>query len=141
MVTLSSFESESVALSEAIKQTIWWMKVLKDYQMPQKSILIHVDNRGLLDAVTGQRCVSMRLKHLDVRYKFSREAVANGPVEMAWREGSKNAADMFTKPLGRVLFHTHRKGVGVKKLEMIGKVKQEMGRKEETKKEEEEKEE
>jgi hypothetical protein len=134
-VTLSSFESESVSLSEAVKQSLWWLKVLKDYLWKQHVIPLRVDNEGLMKGVNGRKNVSSRLKHLDVRYKFSREAVSDGKVTVTWIQGNEMPADIFTKPLGRILFLKFRVMIGVRPVKMKKKPDKDFLEEEEEKKE------
>ena len=126
MVTLSSFEAESVSLSEQIKYAKWWTKVFHDYRMKERAMTTFVDNQGLVDAVNGQKNTSMRLKHLDVRYKFSREAITDKVVMVEWIPGTEMIADIFTKPLGRILFLKFRNEIGVKMMKMRNGRKEEL---------------
>jgi hypothetical protein len=42
-------------------------------------------------------------KHLDVHWHFVRERVRMGDVKVTWVRSEDNVADIFTKPLGKIV--------------------------------------
>ena len=54
-----------------------------------------------------------RSKHIDIRYHYIREVVANGKVALFFIEGSENPADLFTKNLGHIKFEKFREELGL----------------------------
>ena len=79
-VTLSSTEAEYVALSETTAEVMFVKQVLqfmeKIVKMP---IEVNVDNVGAIYLVNNES-MSLRTKHVDTRYHFVREFVADGKV-------------------------------------------------------------
>lgn len=49
-----------------------------------------------------------RMKHMDVKDCFIREAVSNGKVQVDYLQSSEQLADIMTKGLGKTLFFKHR---------------------------------
>ena len=45
-----------------------------------------------------------RTKHMDIKYKFIKEMVLEGRIEVEYIEGEKNIADIFTKALPKPRF-------------------------------------
>jgi hypothetical protein len=102
LVTLSTMESELVQLTEVTKQCHWLRKVLNDLRFPDyhniEAMPIMIDNSAAIQfahAVTTQK----RTKHINIRYHFVRDSIAEGTVVLRKVESSLNIADIFTKPL------------------------------------------
>ena len=71
-------------------------------------IEVNVDNVGAIYLVNNES-MSLRTKHVDTRYHFVREFVADGKVIVVFVKSKENIADMFTKNLGREDFLRHTK--------------------------------
>ena len=54
-----------------------------------------------------------RSKHIDTRYHFIRECVADGIAEVDHVSTDRQLADILTKPLGRIKFVEMRQQLGV----------------------------
>ena len=57
-----------------------------------------------------------RTKHIDTRYHYIRECVANGIAEVDHVSTDRQLADILTKPLGRIKFVEMCQQLGVGKL-------------------------
>ena len=44
-------------------------------------------------------CLSSKVKHIDLSYPFTREAVANGKIQLKYCSTNDMHADVLTKPL------------------------------------------
>ena len=53
-----------------------------------------------------------RTKHIDVIYHHIRERVHTGQMQFFGVPTRDNCADVFTKPLSRLLFEEHRSSLG-----------------------------
>ena len=80
--------------------------------MPVRTVPLCGDNQGSIFNASNPTQES-RMKHIDIKYHFVREAVENGHIELFFVPGNENPADMFTKNLGRVLFETFRSKLGL----------------------------
>ena len=67
---------------------------------------IFEDNEGAIFLAKNQQ-VSMRTKHIDVKYHFIREYIVDGTVEVMFVASEDNDADIFTKNVGREAFDKH----------------------------------
>ena len=76
---------------------------------------IFCDN-SLAIALSRNYVFHKRSKHIDTQYHFIREWINNNAISVEFRISRNQFADLFTKPLGKVLFELHRKNIGVCKL-------------------------
>ena len=112
-VALSSCESEYMALCETAKEAIYLSNVLKDFSSVlkprvRKPVTIHVDNQGAI-ALGKNPVHHERSKHIDIRYHFTRECVANRTIKLTYVRSDDNTADLFTKAASRVKLSKFRK--------------------------------
>jgi hypothetical protein len=54
-----------------------------------------------------------RSKHIDIRYHYIREVIERKFVELFFKDGDKNPADLLTKNLGSVKFLLFRPEYGL----------------------------
>jgi hypothetical protein len=98
-VELSSMESEYMAASAAAQEAIWLNRLLEElgFCMP-KPIKLHEDNKAeiLFSDHPGDH---RRLKHIDTRKYFIREAVINGVIKLEYTPTLDQLADELTKAL------------------------------------------
>ena len=73
---------------------------------------MRIDNAGAQELATNSG-YSQRTKHIDIRYHFLREVVANGQVLLESCSSKENVANLMTKPLNKDLFEEHRRRMGV----------------------------
>ncbi|KAG7597916.1 Reverse transcriptase RNA-dependent DNA polymerase [Arabidopsis suecica] len=96
VVALSSTESEYMSLTEAVKEAVWLKGLLKEFGFDQRSVEIFCDSQSAI-ALSKNNVHHERTKHIDVRYHFIREIIANGDVDVVKIDTEKNPADIFTK--------------------------------------------
>jgi hypothetical protein len=60
--------------------------------------VIYEDNQGCI-GMSQNPIMHKRSKHIDIRYRFVRERVASGDVQLVFVETNKQVADLLTKPL------------------------------------------
>jgi hypothetical protein len=108
LTSLSSTEAEFVALTEASKQAIWLKAVYSELctKYGGKAIRIHCDNKPAVMIANNAKSAA-RSKAMLVRNHFVVEAVESGEIEVVHIPGTEMVADVFTKPLGGVLFNRH----------------------------------
>ena len=102
-----------MALFDCGKQVAWLRNMFMELGFPLTSPTpIYADNQGAIFNASNPT-QERRTKHIDVRYHKIREFVEDKVVELFFVEGSQNPADIFTKPLGRVLFEKFREELGL----------------------------
>ena len=99
-MTLSSTESEYVAVNEAAKEAKWLRGLLiKLGQIEATPELIWADNQGAI-ALSKNPEFHKRTKHIDARYHWVRKAIEQSIVKVDYVPTDEMAADGFTKALG-----------------------------------------
>ena len=100
IIATSSTEAEYVALMDAVKEAVWFARLLNQLGFSQGPVRIYVDNKGAIDIACNAR-TSMRTKHIDLNYHWIREQVEVKRVELHHVPGNDNVADMLTKVVAR----------------------------------------
>jgi len=108
-VALSSSEAEFVAISEAVKEILFVLQLLKTMNIPVETpVTVRVDNMGAI-FMSENASSGVRTRHVDTRYHFVREQVADKIVEIVFVKTDENKADGFTKNIKSEVFEKHRK--------------------------------
>ena len=106
IMVLSSMESEYVTLTHAGKEAIWLQKFVNEIIGGEIGLLtISGDNQGSLDLAKDNKFHS-RMKHIDLRYHFIREAIEDKKISLKYVLTGDNVVDIFTKALAKPKF-TH----------------------------------
>ena len=76
VVTFSTSEAEYVALTSATQEAVWLTRLLADLKAVLRGpiVLLLEDNRGAI-AIAKILLHMPRLKHIDIRYHYTLEAV------------------------------------------------------------------
>jgi hypothetical protein len=115
-VALSSCESELMAETQAAKEAVWLSKFLAQVlHQDQVAVVIHCDNQGAI-ALAKNDQFHARTKHIDIREKWVREAVAAKKVTLEYIPTNLQLADGLTKPLPKDKFNFFRAAIGVEKV-------------------------
>ena len=87
---------------EATTETVCLRNLLDDLQIPQKRpTLLREDNQSaikLAEDEASHKCT----KHIDVKYKYTREQQDLGTICVEYVPSEENLADFFTKLLVRI---------------------------------------
>ena len=94
--TLSSTESEYVALSECGQELKFVCMLLEEIGISKFPGIIYEDNEGAIFLAKNQQ-VGMRTKHIDVRYHFIRDLVRDNFLDLRYVTSEDNYADIMTK--------------------------------------------
>ena len=112
-VSLSTTESEYIALAEAAREATWLRNLLKDLGFAQpKPTVIFGDNSGSL-AIAKNPQYHKRTKHFDIRHHYIRQKVRENEIEVTYCPTSEMTADIFTKPLPKPKHQKHHKELGL----------------------------
>ena len=99
LVTLSTAEAETVALTDSVTEVVWLRSLLHDMGYPQtKPTLVLVDNTAAI-AIANNEHGSRRTKHFDTRHKYNGQCIRLGITRVQHVASDANLADFFTKPL------------------------------------------
>lgn len=102
-ISLSSMESEFIALTETAKEIVWFSRILQEC----KNLVVHRTKRDVVIMVDNQAAISFikspvenyRTKHIDVKLFFVRDLVYKNMFKLQYIKSKENMADIFTKPL------------------------------------------
>ena len=76
-VALSSSEAEFVAISEAVKEILFVLQLLRTMGIPVEiPVKVRVDNMGAI-FMSENASSGIRTRHMDTRYHFVREQVSD----------------------------------------------------------------
>lgn len=101
-VSISSTESEYIALSIAVGEACWLRKLLIDFNIDIKCpVTIYEDNQSAISIANNPEN-SRRLKHLDIKFFFIKEKIEQGLVNISYIKTEDQVADIFTKPVTKV---------------------------------------
>lgn len=114
-VALSSCEAEFMAATAASCQAIWLRKLLSQitgiYIQP---MTLFIDNKSAIDLAKNP-VFHGRSKHIDIRFHFIRECIANGDIVVKHVCTEEQRADSLTKALSATRFEQMRSLLGVQK--------------------------
>jgi hypothetical protein len=114
IVTLSSTESEYVALTHAAKELIWLRKLITEIIQPilsPSSLLC--DNQGAI-SLSKDATFHARTKHIDTRFHFIRQTVDLQITSLTYCPTDDMVADIFTKSLARPKLEKFRHLLGLR---------------------------
>lgn len=102
-----------MAMTHVIQEGLWLQSLFNELHLPVTlPITIYMDNTGAI-SLSKEAKHHARSKHIDVRYHFIREHIANGTFVPKWIPSHNNTADILTKALARPLFLKHSTGLGL----------------------------
>jgi hypothetical protein len=101
-VAVSTAESEYMAASSTVKESIWIRCLLFTFDIHMLPVVIQTDNQAAL-ALVKNPILSTQSKHIDVQIHFARERFLRGEVSFVYCPTANMAADFLTKsvPLGK----------------------------------------
>ena len=110
-VSQSTCEAELYAEGAAINEVLWQRGLLGELGLTVESgSVVYGDNQSTI-TLSKNGVKSERTKHVDIKYHFITETVNDGTIRLQWIPTAQQQADIFTKPLGRVLFERLRGGI------------------------------
>ena len=88
-------------MTDAMKEANFLRQLYSDMTNSERKVVrLFADNQSAIK-LSDNACHHKRTKHIDIRYHFIRQEVADGIVEINYIPTEQNVADMFTKPLSR----------------------------------------
>ena len=105
-------EAEYIAARSCCAQILWIKMQLEDYNIKQSKIAIKYDNTSTIN-LSKNSIQHSRSKHIEIRYHFFKEHVANENVNVEYINTKNQLADIFTKLLREDKFCSLRRELGV----------------------------
>jgi hypothetical protein len=102
-VSLSSAESEYIALNECVRETLWLDSILRELNVIDQFVDvpdIYCDNRSAI-SLSLNRVENRSSKHIEIKYHYIREIVEQEKINLKYVATTENVADIFTKVLKR----------------------------------------
>nr|GFA89669.1 retrovirus-related Pol polyprotein from transposon TNT 1-94 [Tanacetum cinerariifolium] len=111
-VSISTAESEYVAVSSCCAQVLWMRTQLTDYGFFYDKVPIYCDSKSAI-AITCNPIQRTRTKHIDVRCHFIKDNVEKGTIELYFVGTEYQLADLLTKslPEARIKFLVEKLGM------------------------------
>jgi hypothetical protein len=104
LVTLSSAESEYIALCEAATEIVFLRNLLNELGFIQKHpTVIFEDNKSCMDWANGLSN-HKRSKHVNPKYHYTRQLIKHGQIQIKYCDTKNMIADLLTKSLGSKQF-------------------------------------
>jgi hypothetical protein len=101
IVTLSSTETEYVALCEAATEVVFLRQLLWDMGFEQEEpTIIYEDNKSAIDMVNGN-ISHKRSKHINIKYHYTREQIQMKNLSVVYCPTGDMIADVLTKSLSK----------------------------------------
>jgi len=108
IVGCSSTEAELIGVHDAMPMIIWSSNFLKAQGFKADSVLYQDNKSTILLANNGRASVGKRSRHINIRYFFVKDRIANGELRTEYCPTLEMWADFFTKPLQGGLFYKFR---------------------------------
>ena len=80
-VALSTSEAEYIAMTEAVKDTVWLQRLLHDLGIEQDILKINYSSMSAIYLAKYQ-VYHARTKHIDIRFHFVQEILDEGEIEL-----------------------------------------------------------
>jgi ribonuclease HI len=113
IATLSAAEAEYVAATHAPKEAIWLRRLLFElFPLDTSPTTLYCDNQAAIKLAIGDN-YHARTKHIDIRYHFIRQVVADGTITLIYCPADEMAADFLTKSLPKWKVQTHACTLGL----------------------------
>jgi hypothetical protein len=95
--TLSSTESQLVAICEAYCATIWIVRVGRFLGIKEEPLIFYEDNMPVINMLDRGYSASSNSRHIDIRFFFLCDKIRNGEVIVKHVTTDKQLADVLTK--------------------------------------------
>ena len=106
-------ESEYIGASETSRHIMWLRGAMKNLGLGNETPTeLGIDNKSA-KMFAEEHMIQNRSKHIDTKYHYVQEKIAEGEIKLFYQPTLHNPADIFTKPLSGVSFNRFRKMMGV----------------------------
>jgi hypothetical protein len=109
-VAQSSAEAEFIAKGPCCQNSNYVRRVINSAGIPGVKFRLASglwsDNQSSI-AIASNPVFHQRTKHIAIKYQYVNECVTNGTIVIKFVRSKDNTADVFTKPVGRLIFQSH----------------------------------
>jgi hypothetical protein len=114
-VAMSSTEAEYMALYAVVQEVIWIKRMLQDISDAYKDqvIIVYQDNKSAI-LLASNPTQHSRTKHINTKFHFVRDQVAEGQVKIQYLCTEDMVADILTKAVSRHKLSKHIESLGIK---------------------------
>jgi hypothetical protein len=103
--TRSSTIQELVAVDEMMSDILWTRLFMKEQGIKVTDNILYQNNKSaILVKENGRVSSSKCTKHIEIRYYYVADCIANGDLTVVWCSTDKMIADYLTKPLQGKMF-------------------------------------
>ena len=107
-VALSSTEAEYVAMAEATRMNAYITNIIECLGLKiERPCMIGTDSQGAMN-LANTNATTRQSKHIDVRHHYIQEQRELNKIKIFDVDGTKNPADIFTKPLAAESFNRYQ---------------------------------
>ena len=99
-MALSSCEAEFMSLTEVCRELMWMCRFLDEIGIEYEPPNIYCDSSSAINWA-GDPVQHQRNKHVEIKYYYCRDVVADGRVKLFKIHTTNNISDIMTKPVGR----------------------------------------
>ena len=112
-ISLSTTEAKYIAIVACCTQVMWMKQTLQDMKVSiDEHISIKCDNTSAI-SISKNPVLHSKTKHIQIKYHFLREQVAQKLVKLEYVPTKEKIADIFTKPLAKEPFKYLRDKLGI----------------------------
>ena len=113
IVALSSMEAEYIGACEFTRVGVWLRRCLDELGFIQdQATKLGCDNKSAI-TFANEAMIQNRSKHIDTRYHYIREKIADKSISIFYQPTNEMPADMLTKPLQVGPFNKCRTAMGI----------------------------
>lgn len=113
-VALSSSEAEYMAITEATKEAIYLKNFLSELIGYNKTVYLFNDNQSAI-ALSANPIYHKRSKHIDIKYHFIRDVIADNIITLKYLQTDLMPADLLTKGLSKEKHNRFLNDIGLLK--------------------------
>ena len=115
---LSTIEAEFVACSAAVQEAVWLRRFYEDLNVvtdATQPVTLYCDNQAAI-AYTKDPRYHSKSKHIETKYNFVRDIVAQKEIKIQYISTQQMVADPLTKPVTRDVYAIHSRSLGLRRL-------------------------
>src|SRR5271170_7223801 len=117
LVALSSSEAEYIAQNHAAREALWiWTFYAEINNTTLTTIVLNSDNTGAMDMAKDPKFHAWT-KHIDIRYHFIREVIADEKIKLEYVPSEDNISDILTKAMSPKKFQFLAHELGLRRIE------------------------